>query len=435
MMRNYGSAWRSGDAGSIGARLPAHASACTAAIAAHPTRDLRGNHAPQGSRRDHHQSGECAAVCELHSGRDDARDPAWIAARGGSRRIACSGRKGFQIATEKYSPQVGLDKDDYITNYIAGMPFPLIDTNDPKAAVKIAYNWHFGPVLPDDFSLAPWSVNGYLADAHDPTEIHASNDLGQCMRTVRFPALCASHRSRTASDDGIERARRRMESALQPMDDASAWAATWRGRGNLDSLFEPAQQRRFLRLRRAFAAAATDGHPDGVSRTRSAADVISRTGHTRCRKPRSTDYRLLGTAPILACVAAKDEPAGIAAGESGYTLTQEPFELRRAYILEMSPLQKNLEERTLIFIDSEIYVWLAAEFYESGRARRDCDSAMANASFAGGRESFRPRGELLFPRRSSGLFRSVVPAHSSFTQKINTGGISESDFNPNILAR
>jgi hypothetical protein len=29
----------------------------------------------------------------------------------------------------------------------------------------------------------------------------------------------------------------------------------------------------------------------------------------------------------------------------------------------------------------------------------------------------------------------VVPAHSSFTQKINTGDISASDFNPNILAR
>src|SRR5579862_1094947 len=74
---------------------------------------------------------------------------------------------GFQTATEKYSPQVGLDKDNYITNYIAGMPFPLIDVNDPKAAAKIAYNWHFGPVLPDDFSLSPWSVNGYLANAHD----------------------------------------------------------------------------------------------------------------------------------------------------------------------------------------------------------------------------------------------------------------------------
>src|SRR5258708_34119589 len=64
---------------------------------------------------------------------------------------------GFESATEKYSPQVGLDQDDFIKNYVAGMPFPLINVADPKAAAKIAYNWHLGPVLPDDFSLSPCS--------------------------------------------------------------------------------------------------------------------------------------------------------------------------------------------------------------------------------------------------------------------------------------
>src|SRR5215469_7588834 len=34
---------------------------------------------------------------------------------------------GFTQATEKYSSQVGLDKDDFITNYVAGAPFPTVD--------------------------------------------------------------------------------------------------------------------------------------------------------------------------------------------------------------------------------------------------------------------------------------------------------------------
>jgi len=50
-------------------------------------------------------------------------------------------------------------------------------------------------------------------------------------------------------------------------------------------------------------------------------------------------------------------------------------------------------------------------------------------------QQFDLAGSFYFPNDRSGLFRSVVPAHSSFTQKINTGAISESDFNPNILAR
>ena len=62
---------------------------------------------------------------------------------------------GFAKATEKYSGQVGLDQEDNITNYVAGAPFPTVDTSDPKAAVKISYNWHMGSIMPDDFSLAP----------------------------------------------------------------------------------------------------------------------------------------------------------------------------------------------------------------------------------------------------------------------------------------
>ena len=68
---------------------------------------------------------------------------------------------GGGAETEKYSGQVGLDKDDYITNYIAGMPFPMVSTTDPKAAIKIAYNWHMGPFMPDDFSLEPWGSYAY----------------------------------------------------------------------------------------------------------------------------------------------------------------------------------------------------------------------------------------------------------------------------------
>jgi hypothetical protein len=55
------------------------------------------------------------------------------------RRVEWS--QGFQHATEKYAAQVTLDSDGYIKNYVAGMPFPLIEANDPVAAAKIAYNW------------------------------------------------------------------------------------------------------------------------------------------------------------------------------------------------------------------------------------------------------------------------------------------------------
>src|SRR5208283_1457114 len=87
------------------------------------------------------------------------------------RRVEWS--QGFQHATEKYAAQVSLDKDGYITNYVAGMPFPLLDATDPAAAAKIAYNWHMGPFMPDDFSIAPWSSNAYTTDPANPLKVVA----------------------------------------------------------------------------------------------------------------------------------------------------------------------------------------------------------------------------------------------------------------------
>lgn len=59
---------------------------------------------------------------------------------------------GYQGATEKYSGQVMLDDHDAIRHYVAGLPFPMIDSTDPKAGTKIAYNWRWGPFIPgEDF--------------------------------------------------------------------------------------------------------------------------------------------------------------------------------------------------------------------------------------------------------------------------------------------
>ena len=90
------------------------------------------------------------------------------------RRVEWS--QGFQHATEKYAAQVTLDSDGYIKNYVAGMPFPLIEPNDPAAAAKIAYNWHMGPFMPDDFSIAPWSSNAYAADPANAMKIVPNPD-------------------------------------------------------------------------------------------------------------------------------------------------------------------------------------------------------------------------------------------------------------------
>src|SRR5271167_4812509 len=56
----------------------------------------------------------------------------------------------YKAATEKYSPQVSLTSDGELKNYVAGLPFPLVDANDPQAATKIMWNFAFRPLHTDD---------------------------------------------------------------------------------------------------------------------------------------------------------------------------------------------------------------------------------------------------------------------------------------------
>src|SRR3984885_16092994 len=59
----------------------------------------------------------------------------------------------FKTATEKYSPQVVLNPDGTLKNYVAGQPFPLLDPNDPQMATKLMWNFSFRPLYSDDIDM------------------------------------------------------------------------------------------------------------------------------------------------------------------------------------------------------------------------------------------------------------------------------------------
>jgi hypothetical protein len=71
---------------------------------------------------------------------------------------SCPWPRIFREATEKYSKQVTL-ADDYksIEGYVAGMPFPEIDANDPAVAWKIMWNHEYKPAYTDDVRTE-WTV-------------------------------------------------------------------------------------------------------------------------------------------------------------------------------------------------------------------------------------------------------------------------------------
>ncbi|MCE2484384.1 MAG: DUF1329 domain-containing protein, partial [Desulfurellaceae bacterium] len=59
--------------------------------------------------------------------------------------------KLFQEATEKYSGQVEISPDGReMFNYVAGVPFPNIDLNDPLAGAKVMWNQEQKPQYVDN---------------------------------------------------------------------------------------------------------------------------------------------------------------------------------------------------------------------------------------------------------------------------------------------
>jgi hypothetical protein len=351
------------------------------------------------------------------------------------RRIEWSA--GFRHATEKYSAQVTLDGDDYIKNYVAGMPFPLLDTTDPKAAVKIAYNWHMGPFMPDDFSLAPWSSNGYEPDPGRPDRIVPKSDKDYVCE--QFELLRYAHRTDvdprpTLGDNanGFDWKARcnRWESDLSdnPTGEGAGIWVRYLDPKRPDEFFAFIEQTR--RIRRL---AVNLDYPNEFCRG-------CHQPYWAYALPKTEKYlyRLLGTTVLLGCLAADDEPAGFKTGADGLTLGEEPFELRHAYIIEMRPRFPDATSqglRTIVYVDSEVYVWLAADFYESSGLTATAMPLWRMRPASEGGNLFDLAGSFYHPIRTGSYFRSLVPAHNQFKQIINSGQVGEGAFNPEMMMR
>jgi hypothetical protein len=354
---------------------------------------------------------------------------------------------GFTEATEKYASQVGLDTEDSITNYVAGVPFPTVTLSDPKAAVKIAYNWHMGPFMPDDFSLTPWGSFAYSNSGGDTIQPEDdSNFICQQFTFLRF-----AHRTEVdprptmgSNSQGFEWKARCNSWTSTPQGFLVQGTGIWvryldPHRGDEFFCFEP-RTRRNRHESRAFMPA--------NEQCRSCHQPYWAYG---LPKTEEYTYRVLGTAALLASLTASDEPAGLVADGGSLKMSVEPSELRNAYILEMIPKGQPQNLRSLVYIDTEAYVWLAAEFFEGNERTATAIPLWRSHPSSSGGNLFDLAGEFYVPDQQTvalhnaetlrtpaegarWFFRALMPPHSSFEQKINTGEVSEANFNPQFLS-
>jgi hypothetical protein len=257
----------------------------------------------------------------------------------------------YKDATEKYSAQVRLSKDNRtLIGYVGGQPFPLIDPNDPSVATKIMWNNVFRPLLTDDYDLRFYdcdSLYGGRNQAFSPIQYYqighyAGYDLVGRVEVEPIP-----------TDPDFKKTGRLWLFGLYPV----LAPATERGDGFIRYRYADPNRgdddwswthgtRRVRRLDEnmmSTAAGPTAWNPDHYSGFNA--------------KTEEYDYRFLGDKEVLAVVHAEHSPEVRCATDGGASACPEAWEMRHIYVVEATPRRDKiagaLQGKTLVYMDSE----------------------------------------------------------------------------------
>ena len=286
----------------------------------------------------------------------------------------------YKAATEKYSAQVQLAPDGTLKNYAAGLPFPLVDANEPQAALKVMWNFSYRPLYTDDAisknveiaSYRPGSTAADLAEHFTIGNVGFYNNTG---RTEVSPiptnpdATTGGIRYRFGAYPFLEPSEMRgfgfiRYRSVDPKIEDNSW------------MFNP-------RTRHAYRASATElsdvfglldaaagGGATGAGAGTYASNLDPDSFFGFAAKIEDFNYKLLGEKPMLAVVNAANSPAKACPNDGGRTICPENWEMRRLYVIEADAKQTSVLgggvsiPKRIFYIDSEGWFITASDQYD-----------------------------------------------------------------------
>jgi hypothetical protein len=259
---------------------------------------------------------------------------------------------------------------------VAGLPFPLLDANDPQVGLKIMWNFSYRPLYTDDIDIREAEVESRAAD---PT---VSDSI------ERFTA------GHVALYNNIDRTER----APKPVD-PDYFRSGIRYRFAIYPLLEPSEMRGagFLRYRHvdpqmednAWVYSSFSRKVRRVA-ANTLADTIENGGEDSSGGPSVTyanaldpdtyfgfaakiedfEYKLLGVKRMLACVEAANSPERACPSDGGRTVCPENWEMRYLYVVEATAKKATLLgsptsiPKRILYIDSEGWFVTASDLYD-----------------------------------------------------------------------
>ncbi len=266
-------------------------------------------------------------------------------------------------------------------NYVAGLPFPLLDPNDPKVAVKVIWNFSFRPLYTDDVDLRN-------------VEVVSNGSGGPLSDSVAHFTI-----GHFAFYNNMGR------TEVEPIPtDPEATEAGIRYRFGAFPFLEPAEIRGFGLVRQRYMDLKVDDNAwyyNPLSRMlkRVTADTLSdaigpfSTGRITesnnrtyannldpdsyfgfAAKVEDFNYRLLGIKPMLACVEAENSPAKPCEFDNNRTICPENWGMRQLYVIEATVKPQSWSQRIgsdgavipkrVLYVDSEGWFITASDQYD-----------------------------------------------------------------------
>jgi len=260
----------------------------------------------------------------------------------------------YKDATEKYSAQVQLSKDKRsVVGYVAGQPFPLIDSNDPDVATKVIWNNVFRPIISDDYDLRFYDCYSLYQGKGPQDKVTEYFQIGHY---AGYQLVGRTEVEPVPVDPDFKKSGRYWLFALYPV----LAPATARGvgfnrfryadpnRGD-DSWVYSNESRRIRRLNES-AMSISSGpfawEPDHYSGFNA--------------KTEEYNYRFLGERQMLASVNAEHSPEVPCPTDGGASVCPEAWEMRHIYIIEALPRRDKgasgaTHSKSILYIDSEAW--------------------------------------------------------------------------------
>jgi hypothetical protein len=272
-------------------------------------------------------------------------------------------------ATQRYSPQVRLSDDkSYMLDYVAGVPFPFVQTDDPDAGIKMILNWD-ARVVNDDFDIRNFGCQtGSIGSSTGPTGSSTGSTGGNTGMDVERAYITGHFRrlyyvSRFYSDpkptwtnpEGI-RYREMLHPLLEPFDLKGSGFTYNRfldPRRQDDSWLYFPQQKRVRRLSTAQRSEGVFGQD---------IDLDSYGGYGG--NPAWTQWRLLGTKTIIATMHGRKMPAEWLPPPNDF-LHDDTWEPRDVWVLEgRSRLPGYAFGSRVIYVDRESFIIPYTEIFD-----------------------------------------------------------------------